>query len=253
MKFIYEKGIHNSKPLVILDADEFENNTLYGDRKNESLLTEKFKTAKGGLLYVRSVDKLNKILQNELLNFIFKQSKDEDFTQVILSSKNNTEELQNILIPKLFYQLEKNIISLPSLNGNKEHILFFASHFLEFANYILDKKVESIDPDMQEKLISHDWSGNIQELKNLVIKAVLLTDGKTITKDIAVDLFGNGKSISDTSKILNVDSLRKENYEKEKIYQALKLSKGNKTMAASILNIDRKTLYNKIKLYNVTF
>lgn len=253
VKFIYEKGIHNSKPLVILDADEFENNTLYGDRKNESLLTEKFKTAKGGLLYVRSVDKLNKILQNELLNFIFKQSKDEDFTQVILSSKNNTEELQNILIPKLFYQLEKNIISLPSLNGNKEHILFFASHFLEFANYILDKKVESIDPDMQEKLISHDWSGNIQELKNLVIKAVLLTDGKTITKDIAVDLFGNGKSISDTSKILNVDSLRKENYEKEKIYQALKLSKGNKTMAASILNIDRKTLYNKIKLYNVTF
>ena len=48
-----------------------------------------------------------------------------------------------------------------------------------------------------------------------------------------------------------VHALRKENYEKEKIQQALELTKGNKTMAASILNIDRKTLYNKMKLYNV--
>ena len=105
---------------------------------------------------------------------------------------------------------------------------------------------------MQKEFISYNWPGNIQELKNTIIKAALLTEGDVITTEIAEELFGGIKYEREETNTININSLRKENYEKEKIYQALTLAKGNKTMAASILNIDRKTLYNKIKLYSVT-
>lgn len=92
-------------------------------------------------------------------------------------------------------------------------------------------------------------------MKNTILKAALLAEGDYLTIDIAEELFGCIKSerseINET-KTVNIHSLKKENYEKEKICQALAIAKGNKTMAASILNIDRKTLYNKIKLYRVT-
>jgi len=87
-----------------------------------------------------------------------------------------------------------------------------------------------------------------------MIKAALLTEGSHVTIKIAPELFGKiaAKKENRSGKMNSIQELRKENYEKEKILEALQLAKGNKTMAASILNIDRKTLYNKMKLYNVS-
>jgi two-component system response regulator HydG len=254
VKFVFEKGIHKSKPLVILDASDLV--TKQNDRNEyESMLIEKINIAKGGLFYIRDIDQLNIFLQNELLTLLTKQSRDENFTQVILSSKQSLEELQNTLIPKLYYLLQKNVVILPSLKGRGEQIISFSQHFLNFANSALNKQLKGIDSEMQKELISYDWPGNIQELKNTILKAALLAEGDYLTIDIAEELFGCIKSerseINET-KTVNIHSLKKENYEKEKICQALAIAKGNKTMAASILNIDRKTLYNKIKLYRVT-
>ena len=251
VKFVFEKGIHKSKPLVILDASDLV--TKQNDRNEyESMLIEKINIAKGGLFYIRDIDQLNIFLQNELLIILTKQSRDENFTQVILSSKQSLEELQNTLIPKLYYLLQKNVVILPSLKGRGEQIISFSQHFLNFANSALNKQLKGIDSEMQKELISYDWPENIQELKNTILKAALLTEGDTITMDISEELFGNYKSGKDETKTISIHSLKKENYEQEKIYQALAIAKGNKTMAASILNIDRKTLYNKIKLYKVT-
>ncbi len=251
VKHIFEKSIHKSKPLVTLDASDMakSESSVNGF---ESVLSEKFKVAKGGLFYIREIDQLDIFLQNELLDILTKQSKDDNFTQVVLSTQQCMSDLQNTLIPKLYNQLLKNVIVLPSLKGKEEEILSFSLHFLKFANYVLNKEIKGISPDMQKELITYDWPGNIQELKNTILKAALLSECDYINLEVAEDLFGVSKSVEDEAKMLNIESLKKENYEKEKIYQALKLSKGNKTMAASILNIDRKTLYNKIKLYGVT-
>ena len=102
--------------------------------------------------------------------------------------------------------------------------------------------------------MQYDWPGNIQELKNCIFKSVLLSDGSQVKANLLPSLLGKtGQTDSSSSvSMKTVQALRKESYEKEKIQQALELTKGNKTMAASILNIDRKTLYNKIKLYKVT-
>ena len=92
----------------------------------------------------------------------------------------------------------------------------------------------------------YSWNGNIQELKNTILKAVLLTDGNRISATLVPELFGKTeiKKEQNTQPISSVYKLRKENYEKEKIVEALQLAKGNKTMAGSILYIDRITLYN---------
>jgi two-component system response regulator HydG len=251
VKLVFEKGVHKSQPLVILDASDLVS-TQSDNNEYESVLVEKIKVAKGGLFYIRDIDKLNIFLQNELLTVLTKQSRDDNFTQVILSSQQSLEELQNILIPKLYNVLQKNVVILPPLKGKSEQILSFSQHFLDFANFALNKQLKGIDSEMQKEFISYNWPGNIQELKNTIIKAALLTKGDVITIEIAEELFGDVKYEREETNTININSLRKENYEKEKIYQALTLAKGNKTMAASILNIDRKTLYNKIKLYSVT-
>lgn len=250
VRFVYEKGIDPSKPLVIVDAAELiksENET----RKVDSLLMEKFLEANGGLLYISDIDRLNNIVQSELLNIFTKQNRDENFTQIILSSKISLDQLENILIPKFYSILQKNIVLLPALKGRSEQIISFAYHFLNFANFAFNKNIQGLDSEIQDLFSSYDWPGNIQELKNTILKAAMITEGDVISIDIADELFGTNKLEPGEKSRFNINSLKKENYEKEKIYKALVLAKGNKTMAASILNIDRKTLYNKIKLYNV--
>ncbi len=256
VKYIYEKGINHTKPLITLDANDLtsKNRGAFGVN-GDSFLKEKFREAKGGLFYIRGVDQLNIHQQDDLLNFLTKQKKDENYIQLVLSSEKTLLELKGVLIPKLFDLLEKESVILPSLKGNGDQILFFATHFIKLANNILNRQVKRMDSIIQKELVEYEWPGNIQELKNCIIKAVLLTEGDTITGDVVFELFNKGKQNNQSRSLAQngIKSLRKENYEKEKIYQALELAKGNKTLAASILNIDRKTLYNKIKLYNVKF
>ncbi len=255
VKYIYEKGIRHSKPLVMFDAGHSEKKApgSNGKETTDSPLMEQFRAAKGGLFYLRELDQLDIHRQSELLSMLTRQPRDDDFTQVIVTSEKRKPELERILIPKLYLHLEEKAVTLPSLKGRKQEIAFFILHFLKFANHTLNKEVNRIDPALEEELLRHDWPGNIQELKNCIIKAVLMADGDRLTGDTLSSLFTKHTSPSSKKQdpLKAIHGLRKENYEKEKIQQALELAKGNKTMAASILNIDRKTLYNKIKLYNV--
>lgn len=255
VKYIYEKGIRHTKPLEIFDAGQLgkKSHEQNGIEPDDFSLVNRFKAAKGGMLFIRELDQLDIQMQNELLVMLTRQSKGEDYTQVIVTSEKPKTELERILIPKLYYLLERDTVTLPSLKGKRQEITFFIRHFLQFANHTLNKEVESIDPALQEELFQYDWPGNIQELKNCIIKAVLLSEGICLRGELIPLLFKkytnpDNKPVS----LRTAQGLRKENYEKEKIQQALELAKGNKTMAASILNIDRKTLYNKIKLYNVS-
>lgn len=249
-RYVYEKGRHSYNGFVSFDSDLYVNGDY--DPKEHSPLMEKFLSAKGGLFFVRKIHKLNIQSQNELLALLTNQNKDENFTQIIASTEITHDELRKKLIPKLFQTLEKDYVVLPVLKDNRDSIMFYANHFLELANNELDKSIQNMDDTVVNHLVEYNWPGNIQELKNTIIKAALLTDGHIISADLLPSLFKNQKveSVnSDPEK--DIIGLRKENYEKAKITEALELAKGNKTMAASILNIDRKTLYNKIKLYKV--
>ncbi len=252
--YIYSRSGVDSGPFVTIDLDPQTLN-WNGDRgAYEQLFSDALEKAAGGLLLIKNLQKTDINLQSLLLKLLSTQKKDNNFVQIIITTGEKKEQLSSILLPKLADLLLKSYIELPTLQGNKEVILFYARNFLEMANKELNKKIKKIDNEVLEEFYKHPWNGNIQELKNMIFKACLLTEGNTISKAILPVLFKSfteemAESVQPQKHA--IEGLKKENYEKEKIAEALEIAKGNKTVAASILNIDRKTLYNKIKLYNV--
>ncbi len=259
-KQIFEKKGNPAKPFIILEStDMVLKNKLMSGVEDVLGIDELFDMAKGGVLFVKNVESLNSRCQDRLLQRILKQNKDEYFCQCFLSSDNTLKELKKTIMPKL-YNLFDKVIEFPRLCDDKDVILYFTSHFIQFANNETNKNINKIDKKVIDSFLSYSWPGNIQELKNTIFKAVLLSEGTEIRSEVIPYLFqktlpdieSNNHLVADEAGN-DVKSLRKENYEKEKIKEALEIAKGNKTVASSILNIDRKTLYNKIKLYKIEY
>ena len=253
-KYIYSKNRNDSRPFVTLDCDPQEINLIGEHLDCEQKIVKLLDKAKGGLLLIKNIQKTDINTQTLLLKVLTTQKKDKSFTQIIITTKDNREQLRAGLLPKLSELLEESYIELPALKGDKDAILFYTNHFIDSANRELDTNIKKIDNEVLSEFFKHPWKGNVQELKNLIFKACLLTEGSTISKEILPELFNDFSALnSETSQAAEqvIQGLKKENYEKEKIREALEITKGNKTMAASILNIDRKTLYNKMKLYKV--
>ncbi|MDD3788635.1 MAG: response regulator [Petrimonas sp.] len=254
-RYIYEKSMRSVGAFIVFDREDMPNKMKPAASDNaEPAIQDYLQQARGGVLFVKSIENFDTFEQDAILRAITTQKKDESFTQIILCTDKSKNDLKKELIPKLYQYLEKDAITMPSLNGNKEEILFFAHHFLIFANIEVNKNIRSFSPEVEHVLVTYSWPGNIQEIKNTILKAALNTRGTEVPKEIAPELLKNkiiDPVVEEDNALINVKSLRKENYEREKIKDALDLAKWNKTMAASILNIDRKTLYNKIKQYKL--
>lgn len=247
---IYGQKSNFSRPFVVL-AEETQSaakNSIDAEK-----LCDAYKRATGGFLSFR-ITALTLDGQNQLLHLMKSQNSGNAFVQLLLISNFSKDELKNELLPKLYNTLEDNIVELPVLKGDDELILFFIDYFLAYSNSELDKNILSIEQDVISELLARDWPGNIQELKNVLLKAAVLTSGDKIGMDVLPQLFKEcivRKEFNGGFEKNTLDAFKKENYEKEKIIEALEITGGNKTMAASLLNIDRKTLYNKIKLYRM--
>jgi len=158
---------------------------------------------------------------------------------------------------------------MPPLRDRGNDIMLLADHFLVIANHELSRNVTSFSPEVVECFMNYRWPGNIRELKNIVRRATLLTEGNEImmkalpleisNRMMAFDYGSNGSSSTSASAVEVPES--KENRhdlknaaleaEYETILNVLKEVNFNKTKAAEILKIDRKTLYNKMKAINL--
>ena len=131
----------------------------------------------------------------------------------------------------------------------------FAYHFLKISNQELDTDIQEIDVEVIDKFLNYSWPGNIRELKNVLKRAVLLEKNYSLGAANLPDEIrypvetDSPPSMEDDHGI----ALRTvtEKKEKEMILRTLEQVKYNKSKAARILNIDRKTLYNKIKQFNI--
>ena len=124
--------------------------------------------------------------------------------------------------------------------------MLFANFFLDQANKELDKHLIGFDPKASQALQSYHWPGNLRQMKNIVKRATLLAQGSFITlAELGTELL-EAPSFNTTNM-----ALRNEETEKEHILEALRQTGNNKSKAAQLLDIDRKTLYNKLKLYNI--
>src|SRR6476469_3169725 len=159
----------------------------------------------------------------------------------------------------LYHRFNEFSINLPPLRERKGDIPLFADFFLDKTNQELNKNIEGYENDVLEMFLRYSWPGNLREFRNVVRRAVLLTPAGKINSKVLpweiVNAYTNPQTAEPTAATTEVvakdldlkDAAAKAEY--DAIMNVLKDVNFNKTKAAEILKIDRKTLYNKIKIY----
>ena len=220
--------------------------------------TGAFVAANGGTLFLDEIGNLSYEVQVQLLRALQERkvkpigTNREIPIDVRLVSATNENLRQAIergeFREDLFHRINEFTIRIPDLKERKEDILLFANHFLDVANAELHKSVVGFDTDTIRVFQAYTWPGNLRQMKNVVKYATLLATGKYITRsELPGELLEVPQAVPAKLK-----TLRDEEHERELIEEALRQAGGNKSKAALLLGIDRKTLYNKLKLYKLS-
>jgi len=150
----------------------------------------------------------------------------------------------------LYHRLNEFKIQLPALRDRDKDIELFIAHFIKLSNQELDRNVQNISADAKALLLQYDWPGNLRELKNVIKRMVLLTPNETaelesLPEEMTIAISQTPRTNSTDLKAIN------ELNEKAMIIETLIKVKYNKSKAAKLLNIDRKTLYSKMERYDI--
>lgn len=150
----------------------------------------------------------------------------------------------------LYHRLNEFSIAIPALRERREDMDLFVHHFIQQANAELGKQVKGVEDKVKVLFYAYDWPGNLRELGNIIRRSVLLTSGDNITMDTLPDEM---IPVAETGAQHTVTDLKqlKELTEKELIEKTLRDAGFNKSKAARLLNIDRKTLYYKMAMYGI--
>jgi len=166
----------------------------------------------------------------------------------------------------LFYRFNEFGITIQPLRERKEDVMQFAEFFLQKASVELGKEMEGFNEDVREAFIQYNWPGNLRELSNVVKRSALLSSGNKVELSALPQEIVHYKKIyaaaeeandvqlkSFAAKSFDTTNIKKValNAEYEMIMDMLQKVQFNKSKAAKMLNIDRKTLYNKMKAYGI--
>jgi two-component system response regulator HydG len=150
----------------------------------------------------------------------------------------------------LYYRINVIQIDLPPLRDRGTDILLLAQHFIEQFAIRSDKQITGISNTASEKLLNYTWPGNVRELRNTIERAVVLTRYEKISVD---DLPEKIRDYKTSNFLVGSDNPSElipiQEVERRYILHALKTVGGNKTLAAKVLGLDRKTLYRKLQQY----
>lgn len=215
-----------------------------------------FEAADGGTLFLDEVGNLSYENQIQLLRALQERrikpvgSNTEIEVDVRILSATNEDLLKAVSDGKfredLYHRLNEFSIHIPSLHERKEDLFLFTEYFLNEANISLGKEVLGLSKEVEEAFKNYAWPGNLRELKNVIKRSVLLTNSALIPLEVIPrEVLFSSKSKKETL------DFSKESNEKQLIINALKEADFNKTKAAKLLNITRKTLYNKLELYKI--
>ena len=262
---LHDKSKRAGKPFVPVDCGSLSKDlapsAFFGHVKGaftgaDSTKKGYFNEAEGGTLFLDEVGNLALETQQMLLRAIQERryrpigdKTDKSFNvRIIAATNENLEQAieKGTFREDLFHRINEFTLRMPDLKERKEDILLFANFFLDQANKELDKHLIGFDSKASQALLNYHWPGNLRQMKNIVKRATLLAQGSFIA------LLELGTELLETSTVCSASmALRNEETEKEHILEALRQTGNNKSKAAQLLNIDRKTLYNKLKLYNI--
>ena len=169
-----------------------------------------------------------------------------DVRLVSATNENLTEAIaKGNFREDLYHRINEFTLKIPDLKDRPEDILLFANFFLDQANRELGRNLIGFDAEASQALQNYSWPGNLRQMRNVVKRATLLASGDLIgIKDLCDELLNAPHEESPLT-------LHSEKDEMQRILNALKQTNNNKSKAAIILGIDRKTLYNKMKLYKL--
>ncbi|HOI33206.1 MAG TPA: helix-turn-helix domain-containing protein, partial [Bacteroidales bacterium] len=149
----------------------------------------------------------------------------------------------------LYHRLNEFSIMVPPLRKRGDDIQLFIRHFIELSNEELGKSVKFVSEEVMEILLGYEWPGNLRELKNTIKRAVLLATDDSIEKEaLPEEMVFEARTYLNND--FNLKSIQEET-ERDLIIKTLQQTGNNKSQAAKLLNIDRKTLYKKITRYNI--
>jgi len=172
------------------------------------------------------------------------QPMDADFRVIAATNRNLEKAIKDGSFREdLFYRLNVISIKMPSLYKRKEDIPLLAEHFLHRFIQEMNKNIDKIDREAMDELMLYDWPGNVRELENAIERAVVVAKGRKILPEY-LPIFCHEPLHAPRNNSL-------QEVEKAHIRQILTDNDWNIARCAKILDIDRSTLYSKIKRYNL--
>ena len=269
---IHSLGPRSKGPFVAVDcgtlSKELANSELFGHVKGAftGAMTDKvgqFESANKGTLFLDEVGNLSYEVQVKLLRAIQERivqpigSNREVKVDVRIITATNDDLLESVrdghFREDLYHRLNEFKLKVPALKERSEDLPEFLNYFREAANKELGRQVTGFDSQVLELFDRYEWPGNLRELRNVVKRSVLLTKGDIIKVDsIPEEML---QALSEQKKqnngpVYDLKALQ-EIQERETIVKTLQEVRFNKSKAARILNIDRKTLYMKMEKYGI--
>ena len=273
---IHLKSKRSSKPYIAVDCGaipkDLASSEFFGHLKGSftGAVTDKvghFEAANGGTIFLDEVGNLSYEVQIQLLRALQERkvkpvgSSNEIDVDIRVIAATNEDLLKAVregeFREDLYHRLNEFGIVAPKLKDRGQDILMFANHFLKESNRDLEKQVKKFSVEVERVFLTYDWPGNLREMKNIIKRSVLLTKGEAVEEDVLPQEILNPVVPTDetaTTVFVNEEEdlkLFSSRNEELAIRSALEKVKFNKTKAAQVLGIDRKTLYNKMKLYNI--
>jgi len=267
-KEVFAQAIHQDssrklKPFVALNCSGFNpdllESELFGYKQGAFTGAQKDKKgllqeANEGTLFLDEIGEMNLDLQAKLLRVLENQTfikvGDTQTTKVnvrIIAATNRDLKLEaeeGRFRLDLFYRLSVFSIELPSLNERKGDIAMIAKFYLKQFAAKVNKPDFTMDNQFIELLQNHTWKGNIRELKNVIERVVILSDGPVLQASLLPYEFHQGN--------IEGDAMKMETVEKMHIMKVLKYTGNNKTETSRLLGIGLTTLYRKLEDYHIS-
>ncbi|MBP5572552.1 MAG: sigma-54-dependent Fis family transcriptional regulator [Bacteroidales bacterium] len=266
-EMIHECSPRHDKPFIAVDcgslSKELAPSELFGHLKGSftSAVADKkgvFEQAKGGTVFLDEVGNLPYEVQMQLLRSLQEQKvrpvgSAVDIpvdVRIVAATNENIEKAieQGKFRQDLYHRINEFTLQVPPLRDRMDDLEEFVEFFLSQANEELGKEVKGVSDKAMAAMKKMPWTGNLRELRNVIRRCVLFAEGDYIeVEDLPVYL-----EQSEPAKVTaNDDFALRPGNEREQIEAALAKARGNKTVAARLLQVDRKTLYNKMHQFGM--
>jgi DNA-binding NtrC family response regulator len=270
---IHYNSHRSDKPLMKINCsaipDSLLESELFGHEKGaftDAKNTKKglFELADGGTVFLDEIGDMNPFLQSKILRVLESQTfmrvggerEIKVEIRIIAATNKNLEAMvkEGFFRKDLYYRLKVMVVEMPPLRDRLEDILLLSNLFIEENNKEYNKTIRGFSDEAKKLMVQYFWPGNVRELRNVIERAMILTDQEVITpKHLPFELKQTEKIPEDTEHEISeiTPDMSLEDMEKVHLSKVLKRLEWNKSKASKTLGISRATLRAKIKKYNL--